>query len=157
VSLAGLVSALYAAIDALSPTSVAERPWTRARGVSSPSALIAAIDALPTRSVWLEVGPPTDTGLLIAPEVAEVAHECVLHALYRDSELAWSDDADIARMVTYEDARALIAALRPASVWAAESTSVVVYPETTVDEVADDDGRIIGRVLRVRLTVEVAT
>jgi hypothetical protein len=93
--------------------------------------------------------------LLISSTLDEVRHDITLHVVYRDSDLAWSDDGDLARLVTYEDAVQLVDALRPASVWGSDANILEVYPDTAIVELDDGDGRVIGRVLRVRITAEV--
>jgi len=155
MSILTLRDALYATIAALMPTSVQSCPWTRARGIRSEQGIAHEVSGLPTRSGWLVIGPPVATGLLISSTLDEVRHDITLHVVYRDSDLAWSDDGDLARLVTYEDAVQLVEALRPASVWGSDSSSLEVYPDTAIVELDDGDGRVIGRVLRVRITAEV--
>ncbi len=155
MSITTLRDALYATIAGLTPTGVQSCPWTRARGIRSEQDVALEFPGLPTRSVWLDIGPPVDTGLLISSTLDEVRHDITLHVVYRDSDLAWSDDGDLARLVTYEDAVQLVEALRPASVWGSDANILEVYPDTAIVELDDGDGRVIGRVLRVRITAEV--
>ena len=153
MSIATLRTALYAAIEGITPTSAPGIRYTRQLHARSPEDM-GRLDVVPTRGVWLEVGAPQDAGLVFAAPITRALHTLTLHVTYADADTTWADDGDLGALIAAEDSAQLISALVPASAWSSASTDVEVSQDVEAEDIVDGD-RVVGRVMRLRLTAEV--
>lgn len=149
MSLYGLLDALGAAVCGIVPTTAPGLPFSLVDAASE-AELVQESDRIPSRSVYIQEGPPIDTGLVSGDPIDEASYGITVTVLYREADYSGQ-----AYRAAVEDAVAIISTLRPQAVWASESNDLAIYPDTVVEDLGDVD-RVTGRVLRVRMTTRVS-
>ena len=149
MSLYGLLDALSAAVVGIVPATAPGLAFTLV-DFPSEGELLQESDRVPSRAVYVQEGPPIDTGLVSGDPIDEASYGITIAVLYREADFAGS-----AYRAAVEDAVNIISTIRPQSVWASQANDVAVFPDTQVEDIGDTD-RVTGRVLRVRATVRVS-
>jgi len=142
MSLSSLLDTITATVCGVAPALVPGIPFAVRRMGDSPMES--------TRVVDIGAGPPTDTGLVSGSTLDEVRHDMSLSVAYLAADIAHAEDVAPMADVIASDARLIISALRPVTVWQADAASLDVDAANTVTEpITDADGTLLGTRLSI--------
>lgn len=146
MSLASLLDAITDAVCGIAPTIAPGIRLAVRRMGDSPMES--------TRVVDISAGPPTDTGLVAGSVLDEVRHDLTISVAYLTADIAHAEDVAPMADVIASDARAIVSALRPVSVWSSHASSLDMDTAGVATEpITDADGTPLGLRLSIPIIV----